>query len=437
MTDLILPLENRYLDYLTDESEIRGTADTISFPETEAQVQQIVKVLAGQKIPITVQGSRTGFSGRAVPVCGHILNLSAMKKVMGLEQDESGQFLIRVQPGLSLLDLDRQLYARRFDLRDGARESLSVLEAFKKLGRRSWPPDPTESHASIGGIAATNARGICFHAYGPARHHVRGIRIVDASGDVRSIEQERFCFSDDIPGVITELLLDLIPKPSEIWGIVFFSKDRFKAVEFAEAMGRGSKTGSEAVIAGIQFMNQTTLMSINDYKKKNHQPAHLPDIDSKFSAAVYAELHSHDPHSVETLAEFLMKTAAGFNCDPDDSWAFSGEHEVNKLHDFCHAAQASVLFQMNTAHRLDPRITRTGIAIHCREGGISKALDNFEKDICKAGLKAAAFGHAADGCLQMNILPKDYRQFIKAKALLEKWTSAGNPNMITGNQNER
>ena len=435
MTDLIRSLGNRYLDYLTDESGIRGKADTISFPKTEAQVQQIVKTLAKLEIPITVQGSRTGFSGRAVPAGGHILNLSAMKKVMGLEQDESGQFLIRVQPGLGLLDLDHQLYARRFDLMDGY--SFPAIDIFKRAGRRFWPPDPTESHASIGGIAATNARGICFHAYGPARRHVRGIRIVDASGDVRSLEKERFCFSDDIPGVITELLLDLIPKPSEIWGIVFFLKDWFSAAEFAGDLGKHQIRGPRSVIAGIQLMNQTTLMSIKDYKKKNHPSAHLPDIDSKFSAAVCIELHGHDPHSVETLAKFLMETAEGFNCDPDDSWAFSGEHEVNKLHGFCHAAQASVLYHMNTAHRLDPRIIRTGMEIHCREGAISEALDNFEKDLHRAGLRAAVFGHAADGCLQMNILPRDYRQFIKAKALLEKWTSAGNPNMITGNQNEK
>lgn len=458
MTDLILPLEDRYADYLTDESGIMGKADTISFPETEAQVQQIVKTLAGQKIPITVQGSRTGFSGFAVPVCGHILNLSAMKGITGLSRDESGRFFIRVRPGLSLLDLNRQLYSRQIDLKDGSRDFFSVQAAMKKAGPQFWPPDPTEFHASVGGIAATNARGICSHGYGLTRHHIKGIRIVDSTGEVRSIDRGRFYFSagtqrkpqikpqiksdlidlylgnDGAPGVITELTLCLIPRPPEIWGIVFFFKDRLKAPAFAEAIGRNPNTGSGAKIAGILYMNQTTLDSIGRYKKMGLRSAELPDMDSEFSGAVYAEIHGNDPGSVEALAKGVLETASGFNADPDDTWAFSGETEIGKAHDFCHAATASAIFQVNTAKRKDPGISRVGVEVQCREGGVPDALNTFETDTDRSGLRACVFGHVGDGHFQVHLLPRDHGQYIKAKALAEKWRSVftgKNPCIVT------
>jgi hypothetical protein len=100
--NLILPLQDLHKDYLKDESRISGKAETISFPENETQVQDIVKILLKQKTPITVQGSRTGITGGAVPMGGHILNLSKMIKVTGLERDSDGQFSIRVQPGIFL-----------------------------------------------------------------------------------------------------------------------------------------------------------------------------------------------------------------------------------------------------------------------------------------------------------------------------------------------
>lgn len=432
MTGLILPLKDRYTDYLTDESGIMGKADTISFPKTEAHVRQIVKTLVRQKIPITVQGSRTGFSGSAVPVCGHILNLSAMKGITGLSRDESGRFFIRVRPGISLLDLNRQLYAMQIDLKGGSRDFFSVQTAMKKAGPLFWPPDPTEFHASVGGMAATNARGICSHGYGLTRHHIKGIRVVDSSGEVRSIDL--YLGNDDIPGVITELTLCLIPRPPEIWGIVFFFKDRLKAPAFARTIGRHPDTGSGAKIAGIYYMNRTTLDSIGRYKKTGPGSAGLPDMDPKFSGAVYAEIHGNDLGSVEALAKGVLETASGFNGDPDDTWAFSGENEIGKPHDFCHTAIASAIFEVNTAKRKDPGITRVGVEVQCREGGVLDALNTFETDSDRSGLRASVFGHAGDGHLQVHLLPLDQDQFIKAKALVEKWKSVftgKNPCIVT------
>ena len=156
---LILPLKDIHADYLKDESRLSGQAESISFPQNEAQIQTIVKTLSRSRTPITVQGSRTGITGGAVPVRGHIMNLSKMDRVTGMERDQEGNFLIWVQPGIILSQLDHQLNRLCFDSEAWDKKDLKVLKVFKKAGRHFWPPDPSEDSASVGGVAAGNSRG--------------------------------------------------------------------------------------------------------------------------------------------------------------------------------------------------------------------------------------------------------------------------------------
>ena len=65
---LIESMEEKYEEYLIDESKYRGYADSISFPESEEQVCQILRQMKEQKIPVTIQGGKTGIVGGAVPL---------------------------------------------------------------------------------------------------------------------------------------------------------------------------------------------------------------------------------------------------------------------------------------------------------------------------------------------------------------------------------
>ena len=65
------------------------------------------------------------------------MNLSHMNKVKDSVLLEDGTGLITVEPGINLIDLGKEIAAR-----------------FRKTPL-FWPPDPTESSATAGGIAAT------------------------------------------------------------------------------------------------------------------------------------------------------------------------------------------------------------------------------------------------------------------------------------------
>ncbi|MEG0963573.1 MAG: FAD-binding protein, partial [Lachnospiraceae bacterium] len=79
-SEKIWPMEEKYQEYLIDESKYSGYADSISFPENEKDILEIVKRMKENHKDITIQGGKTGIVGGAVPRGGHIINLSRMNQ---------------------------------------------------------------------------------------------------------------------------------------------------------------------------------------------------------------------------------------------------------------------------------------------------------------------------------------------------------------------
>ena len=109
MSATIKPFTDEFEEYGRDESRASGEASSISFPTTEDEVRAILEKLHAERVPVTVQGARTGLAAGAVPHGGHILNTSRMNRYLGLRRDEQGQFLLRVGPGVVLSELRKQL----------------------------------------------------------------------------------------------------------------------------------------------------------------------------------------------------------------------------------------------------------------------------------------------------------------------------------------
>ena len=430
MSPLIQPLKPHHTDYLKDESRTSGQAESISFPKNEIEVKQIVKALFQQNIPITVQGSRTGITGGAVPLRGHLLNLSAMNGITGLDQNSDGIFSIRVQPGLCLSELNRQLTSGSFDTTEWSKNSIIALDAFKKAEKQFWPPDPTENSASIGGIAANNARGICAHHYGPASQHIKSLRVIDTKGDINVITRNSkkdllnlYLGSEGMLGAITELTLALQPLPEELWGLVFFFKSQPASLGFIKAVSCRFQDYPDTKLASVEFMDKTTLNCIEKLKQESSQFKPLPDIHPKFTTAVYMEIHGGNSTEIETFANKLMETTAEFGCDPDTSWAFCGQIEIQRVRLFRHAAPESANVFIDKARQTDSRIRKLGTDMQIPNGSLSSMVEMYQADLHQKNLKGAVFGHAIDCHLHVNILPEDHAQFVEAKKLIAKWAT--------------
>ena len=53
-------MDDKYRQYTFDESRLSGHCDSISFPESEEEVLEILAEMRSANLPITIQGGLTG-----------------------------------------------------------------------------------------------------------------------------------------------------------------------------------------------------------------------------------------------------------------------------------------------------------------------------------------------------------------------------------------
>ena len=89
--NLILPMGTQYADYLHDESRQMGQAESISFPTSEEEMCEIMRIMSARETDVTIQGSLTGLAAGAVPNGGHIMNVQKMNRVLGMRIGKEGK----------------------------------------------------------------------------------------------------------------------------------------------------------------------------------------------------------------------------------------------------------------------------------------------------------------------------------------------------------
>ena len=335
MSATIKPFTDEFEEYGRDESRASGEASSISFPTTEDEVRAILEKLHAERVPVTVQGARTGLAAGAVPHGGHILNTSRMNRYLGLRRDEQGQFLLRVEPGVVLSELRKQLSKKVLPTAGWDQASLEAYEEFQEAPEQFFPTDPTEASACLGGMAACNASGARSYAYGPMRPHITGLHVALADGDLLELQRgEAFAqgrhlslvtavgrtLELDLPGytmpktknasgyfvademdaidlfigacgtlgVITELEIALQAAPAVVWGVSCFFNSEDKAVSFTDSM---RPVLSHA--AAIEYFDAGALDILRRQREQSTAFASLPALDKE---ALDYQLHPNTSH---------------------------------------------------------------------------------------------------------------------------------------------
>ena len=153
-----------------------------------------------------------------------------------------------------------------------------------------WPPDPTETSASIGGIASVNAQGICNLFYGDTKTYIESVKVMDPDGNVRETgELDAFVGREGITGILTELTLRLIPKPESMWGISFFFDGDEGAGGFVDAMREGLPQAEGAGVAAVEYLDRRTIDLIQARKGIMARIRELPDVADEARALVYID----------------------------------------------------------------------------------------------------------------------------------------------------
>jgi glycolate oxidase len=189
-------------DYSHDEClNLRGVRPALVVrPSTTEEVAKIMRLCQAHRVPVTVRGAGTGLSGACVASEGGlVLSTERMKRIV--EVDTENHIAI-VQPGVTLGELD------------AATEPTGL----------TYPIQPGEASASLGGNVATNAGGMRAVKYGVTRNQVLGLQAVLAGGEVIECGgkfvkassgydlTQLITGSEGTLAVVTQIILKLVPR---------------------------------------------------------------------------------------------------------------------------------------------------------------------------------------------------------------------------------
>ncbi|NOY08192.1 MAG: FAD-binding oxidoreductase [Spirochaetes bacterium] len=463
-----------YSDYLKDESRLAGNAETISFPRCEEDVREILAALYKKHIPVTVQGGRTGITGGSVPLEGHILNLSRMNKILGIGLSvNKDKYILKVQPGVLLEGINNVIGTGSTDTDNWDRESLNEWKIFvsgRKKNAYFFPPDPTETTASIGGMAANNASGSRSFLYGSVRNHICGLKVVFADGSgvyvKRGIHRaggldftlktdsgtvlsgrlpeyampeiknaaglfvkkdmdiiDLFIGSEGTLGVITEVEILLSPLPRVVWGLMIFLPDDDNAVELAGCFRDASALKLLSKPAAIEYFDRCSINFLKQQKFLNPAFARLPDIRPVDVCALYVEFHVNTEGEMEQAAVNTMEMAEKAGGDGNEIWAACNPGEIERLKCFRHAVPEAVNMVIDRRRKKFPEITKLGTDMAVPDDKLKAVMEMYNNDLENSGLEFVKFGHIGNNHIHINILPKNMNDYNKGKELYRKWAA--------------
>jgi len=340
----------------------------VAFVQTTEQVAAVLKLANETKTPVVTRGSGTGLSGGSLP-CPDCIVLCLVKMNRILELDRANLTML-VEPGVT---------------------TLAIADAAAGAGL-FYPPDPGSMKIStIGGNVAENSGGLRGLKYGITRNYVMGLEVVLPAGEVcftgnKCVKdvagyslRDLFIGSEGTLGVITKVLLRLIPRPAA---------KKTMVATFA-AMDHAAQTVSDIIAAQIipctlEFLDRTTIHCVEDYAKVG-----LP-LDCE--ALLLMETDGHPAAVAEEAAkmeELARKNGAMLVRVARD------EAEANQLAAARRSAFSALARVAPTTILEDATVPRSELA---------KMIRFVAEVAAKYKLKIGTFGHMGDGNLHPTFL---------------------------------
>ncbi len=377
-----------------DASGFRGEADEIVAPESEAGVAAFLKRASERAEPVTIAGAGTGVTGGRVPLSGALLSLEKLKR-------------LEIFPGRAIA---------------GAGVTLADLHAAAAASGQFYPPDPTETSASIGGTIATNASGSRSFRYGDTRRHILGLHVVLMDGRALHVRRgdavdfpvpeipiphttkhtggyrlspgmdwiDLFAGSEGTLGVVTEAELRLLPNPAEfLAGVVFFPDDD-------HAIGAVEAWRGEAQARMLEYFDRYSLDLLR---------TRFPEIPRDAGAAILFEDETAD---VDRWQSRLAQAGALL----DDSWFATTPGDREKFRRFRHALPELV----------NSEVRRRGFLKLGSDYAVPIARNRDMLAEYRRALEGrfsyVVFGHLGDAHVHVNILPASQEEFARGQSVM-------------------
>ena len=347
---------------------LREVPDIVVFPDSVEQVVALVRWASRTGTPLVTRGSGSGLSGGSVPSKGCVV--LCLLKLNKIHELDAGNLTLLCDTGCI---------------------TQSIADAAEAAGL-FYPPDPSSLKIStIGGNIANNSGGLRGLKYGVTRNYVMGLEVVLASGEVvwmgnKCVKdvagyslKDLFIGSEGTLGIITKVLLRLIPKPAARRTLLA----SFTRIEDA------AETVTDIIAAKIipctlEFLDQTTMRCVEDFAR----------IGLPTDAGALLLMETDGPASVVDEEARLMSEIARRHAALNVV-AAADEQEAVRLATARRSAFSALARIKPTTVLEDVTVPRSALAVMVR---------SVEDIAGRHNLVIANFGHMGDGNLHPTIL---------------------------------
>ena len=364
-----LRLEPKFLAKFTGDKWFAAhLPEAVALPRTAAAVAQILGFASEYRIPVTARGAGYGYVGGCVPSRGGIvLSLARMKRIKEISAED---FVAVVQPGVI---------------------TKTLQDAVEQRGL-FYPPDPaSRADCSLGGNIATNAGGPRCLKYGVTRDYVLGLEVALADGSLVRLGSRThknktgfdlhrlFVGSEGLLGVVTEATLKLLPlPPSRACLAVGFDSTR-AATRAIQSIFRAGFLPCALEVADA-FTLAAARQRTGSRQLEGCQSLFIVELDGH-DKSVRGEIH--DLEKVIRTGQPLFVNRAIGPAACEKLWQLRREFSYSLR---------------------DTGLTKLNEDIVVPRGRLEDLFQFTARLQKKHGLAVAAFGHAGDGNIHVNIM---------------------------------
>jgi glycolate oxidase len=362
----ILTSYEERLCYSYDATAQEYLPDLVARVSTKEEISQILKFANQRNFPVYPRGAATGMTGGCLPIKGGlVIDLTKMNRI--LEIDTKNLIAI-VEPGVITGDLQM---------------------AVERLGLY-YPPDPASNKTcTIGGNIAESAGGLRGLRYGTTKDYVLALEIVIPTGEIIKLGSKTlksvtgydlvnlFVGSEGTLGIITKIVLKLLPLPECIYTLLAIFEDKKIALTTINEI-----IDSKIIPAALEFMDKTSIWCVRDYLKEEIEKVEallLIEVDGRRKSVV---------EEIRLIEKIIKSKKAKLKIAKD-------KKSREKLWLARKSISPAIYKICYTKINEDICVPRTKIL---------EMLENIEEISHKYQIRVMCYGHAGDGNFHINIL---------------------------------
>jgi len=377
--------------YLTDASNVHGTADALVRPRSTDEVAEVLRHCQAHGIPVTVTAGRTSTTAAAVPSGGWLLSTEHLDAITSIEGDTA-----TAQGGIVLGHLQDTIEARG----------------------RFFPPDPTSRYdCTLGAAIACNASGARSFRYGATRPWIASVEVVLPTGEV--VEADRSTpVPDDWPvpawrqpsvktaaGYVPPAhLLDVFVGQEGTLGVI--TKATLRLTELREALGMllwfPSREAATRFVRDARTRAREDADGLVSPRCLEYLDHHCVDlarqrvggVPEAARAALFCEQEL--AHDADDHLEAWWNLLQAHDALADDTVVAADDAGQAQLHALRHAIPAGINERV-----VANGMRKVGTDLAVPDDALDEMMDAYER----VPLDHVLFGHIGDNHLHLNLLP--------------------------------